>query len=40
MGEFMIHVISAANRHLYEDVLEQHFRLRHEIFHFISAGAA
>jgi acyl-homoserine lactone synthase len=28
----MIHVISAANRHLYEDVLEQHFRLRHEIF--------
>jgi acyl-homoserine lactone synthase len=32
MGEFMIHVISAANRHLYEDVLEQHFRLRHEIF--------
>ncbi|MCP3393121.1 GNAT family N-acetyltransferase [Bradyrhizobium sp. CCGB12] len=28
----MIHVISADNRHLYEDVLEQHFRLRHEIF--------
>ncbi|MBR0736733.1 GNAT family N-acetyltransferase [Bradyrhizobium liaoningense] len=28
----MIHVISAANRHLYEDVLEQHFRVRHEIF--------
>jgi acyl-homoserine lactone synthase len=32
MGEFMIHVISAVNRHLYEDVLEQHFRVRHEIF--------
>lgn len=28
----MIHVISAVNRHLYEDVLEQHFRVRHEIF--------
>lgn len=28
----MIHVISALNRHLYEDVIEQHFRLRHEIF--------
>ncbi len=28
----MIHVISAENRHLYEDVLEQHFRVRHEIF--------
>ncbi|RTE93360.1 MULTISPECIES: acyl-homoserine-lactone synthase [Bradyrhizobium] len=28
----MIHVISAVNRHLYEDVLEQHFRIRHEIF--------
>ncbi len=28
----MIHVISAANRHLYEDVLDQHFRLRHAIF--------
>ncbi len=28
----MIHVISAANRHLYEDVIEQHFRFRHEIF--------
>jgi acyl-homoserine lactone synthase len=28
----MIHVISAANRHLYEDVLEQHFRIRHDIF--------
>lgn len=28
----MIHVISAFNRHLYEDVLEQHFRVRHEIF--------
>jgi acyl-homoserine lactone synthase len=32
MGEFMIHVISAVNRHLYEDVIEQHFRVRHEIF--------
>jgi acyl-homoserine lactone synthase len=28
----MIHVVSAANRHLYEDVLEQHFRIRHDIF--------
>ncbi|TYO64090.1 GNAT family N-acetyltransferase [Bradyrhizobium hipponense] len=28
----MIHVISAVNRHHYEDVIEQHFRLRHEIF--------
>jgi acyl-homoserine lactone synthase len=28
----MIHVISAANRHLYEDVLEQHFYIRHDIF--------
>lgn len=28
----MIHVISAANRHLYEDVLRDHFRLRHDIF--------
>jgi len=28
----MIHAISAANRHLYEDVIEQHFCLRHEIF--------
>jgi acyl-homoserine lactone synthase len=28
----LIHVISAANRHLYEDVLEDHFRIRHEIF--------
>jgi acyl-homoserine lactone synthase len=32
MGEFMIHVISAVNRHRYEDVLDQHFRMRHEIF--------
>lgn len=32
MGFFMIHAISAVNRHLYEDVIEQHFRLRHEIF--------
>jgi acyl-homoserine lactone synthase len=28
----MIHVISASNRHLYEARLEEHFRLRHEIF--------
>ncbi|MET4842469.1 acyl-homoserine lactone synthase [Bradyrhizobium japonicum] len=28
----MIHAISSVNRHLYEDVLEQHFRLRHDIF--------
>lgn len=28
----MIHAISALNRHLYEDVIEQHFRLRHDIF--------
>ena len=28
----MIHIISFANRHLYEDVLEEHFRLRHNIF--------
>jgi acyl-homoserine lactone synthase len=28
----MIHVISAVNRHLYEDVIEQHFRVRHQIF--------
>ena len=32
MGGFMIHVVSAVNRHLYEDVIEQHFRVRHEIF--------
>lgn len=32
MGVFMIHAISAVNRHLYGDVLEQHFRLRHDIF--------
>ena len=25
-------MISAVNRHLYEDVLDQHFRVRHEIF--------
>ena len=31
-GASMIHAISAMNRHLYEDVLEQHFSLRHEIF--------
>uniref|UniRef100_Q07P70 Autoinducer synthesis protein n=1 Tax=Rhodopseudomonas palustris (strain BisA53) TaxID=316055 RepID=Q07P70_RHOP5 len=28
----MIHVISASNRHLYDDVLEQHFKIRHQIF--------
>jgi acyl-homoserine lactone synthase len=28
----MIHVISTANHHLYEDVLEEHFRIRHDIF--------
>ncbi|MES1148695.1 MAG: acyl-homoserine-lactone synthase, partial [Bradyrhizobium guangdongense] len=28
----MIHAISAVNRHLYEDVIEQHFRVRHDIF--------
>ena len=28
----MIHVISAANRHLYEDVIEAHYRIRHDIF--------
>jgi acyl-homoserine lactone synthase len=32
MGASMIHVISRTNRHLYEDVLEQHFLLRHRIF--------
>jgi acyl-homoserine lactone synthase len=28
----MIHVISATNRHLYQDAIENHFRIRHEIF--------
>jgi len=28
----MIHIISFANRHLYEDVLEEHFRIRHDVF--------
>lgn len=32
MGDFMIHVISADNRHLYEEVIERHFQVRHEIF--------
>ncbi len=32
MGGVMIHAISAVNRHLYEDVIEQLFRLRHDIF--------
>jgi acyl-homoserine lactone synthase len=27
----MIHAITALNRHLYEDVIEQHFRIRHDI---------
>lgn len=29
---FPVHIISNDNRHLYEDALEQHFRLRHRIF--------
>jgi len=28
----MIHVITSANRHLYEPELLAHFRLRHEIY--------
>lgn len=28
----MIHVISASNRHLYQDAIEQHFKIRHKIF--------
>jgi acyl-homoserine lactone synthase len=28
----MIHVVSAANRHLYEDDIERMFRIRHDIF--------
>jgi acyl-homoserine lactone synthase len=28
----MIHIISAANRYLYEDIVERHFRVRHQIF--------
>jgi acyl-homoserine lactone synthase len=28
----MIHVISSMNRHLYEDAIETHFRIRHDIF--------
>jgi len=31
-GEGMIHVITSANRHLYEPELLAHFRLRHEIY--------
>jgi acyl-homoserine lactone synthase len=27
-----VHVISAANKHLYQDAIESHFRIRHEIF--------
>ena len=29
---FPVHVVTRQNRHLYESELEQHFRLRHEIF--------
>ena len=28
----MIHVISSMNRHLYEDAIETHFHVRHDIF--------
>jgi acyl-homoserine lactone synthase len=28
----MIHVVTAENRHRYEDALEQHFRVRHDIY--------
>jgi acyl-homoserine lactone synthase len=28
----MIHVISSINRHLYEDTIERHFHIRHDIF--------
>jgi acyl-homoserine lactone synthase len=28
----MIHVISSMNRHLYEDAIETHFHIRHDIF--------
>jgi acyl-homoserine lactone synthase len=28
----MIHVISSMNRHLYEDAIERHFHIRHDIF--------
>jgi acyl-homoserine lactone synthase len=28
----MIHVISSINRHLYEDAIERHFHIRHDIF--------
>jgi acyl-homoserine lactone synthase len=31
-GEGMIHVITGANRHLFEPELLAHFRLRHEIY--------
>lgn len=31
-GAAMLHVINAKNRHLYEDTLEQMFRLRHKVF--------
>lgn len=29
---FPVHVVTSQNRHLYEEQLEQHFRLRHSIF--------
>jgi len=28
----MIHVISSINRHLYDDAIERHFQIRHDIF--------
>ncbi|WP_047862734.1 acyl-homoserine-lactone synthase [Archangium gephyra] len=28
---FQVHIIHAGNRHLYEDTIEQHFRIRHDI---------
>jgi acyl-homoserine lactone synthase len=28
----MIHVISSSNRHLYDDAIERHFQIRHDIF--------
>jgi hypothetical protein len=31
-GGSMIHVISSANRDLYESIIEHHFRLRQEVF--------
>lgn len=31
-GAVMIHVINTSNRHLYEDTIEQMFKLRHKVF--------